>query len=279
MASNHTGSASTSISVLACQIEIPATTTENARDRHLQEVASRVVEAARNINIQLIVLPELSSIDYSRKSFDQLNVLAEHLDGPSARCWGNVAIACNAHVVYSFPRKTENGYYICVAVVDPNGKLLGHYDKMHLAQYGASMEKEYFQRGNHLFTFDINGIRLAPIICYDIRFPELCRSLATEHNVTAILHCGAYYRDESFYTWHDFARTRALENQLYFLSLNRAGKHYGDSLFCPPWIDNTTHATTFDEHQEQFKVVCINMDQINATRAEYSFLRDRLGEY
>ncbi len=271
--------APTEIRILACQIDIPATTSTGDRDHHLQSAATRVINAAKQTDIQLIVLPELSSIDYSRASFEQLESLAEPLYGPSAECWRTVAMECNSHVAYSFPRITENGYTICVAVVDPAGKIIGHYDKMHLAHYGASMEKDYFERGEHLFTFDINGIRLSPIICYDIRFPELSRSLAIEHDVSVILHCGAYYRDASFYTWHDFVRTRALENQLYFLSLNRAGKNYGQSLFCPPWIDNTVSPTTFEPHQEDFKVVCIDMNQISQTRHEYSFLQDRLDNY
>jgi len=272
-------STSGAISLLACQIDIPSTTSARARDDHLESVAPRVIEAAANADVQLIVLPELSSIDYSRESFRQLASLAETLNGPSANCWSNVAIKCNAHVIYSFPRKGKNGFYICAAVVDPSGNLLGHYDKMHLAQYGASMEKEYFQRGDHLFAFDIRGVRLAPIICYDIRFPELCRSLAIDYQVSAILHCGAYFRDESFHTWHDFVRTRAVENQLYFLSLNRAGKNYGQSLFCPPWIDNNLSATAFAPHDEDFKVIHIYPQEIERTRSEYSFLQDRLNHY
>lgn len=275
---NHNNAAA-DIRILACQIDIPLTTSTSERDHHLQSAATRVTKEAKQADVQLIVLPELSSIDYSRSSFDQLQSLAEPLQGPSNNCWSAVATECNSHVAYSFPRKGETGFYICVAVVDPKGKLIGYYDKMHLAQYGASMEKEYFERGDHLFTFDINGIRLAPIICYDIRFPELCRSLAVEHDVSVILHCGAYYRDVSFYTWHDFVRTRALENQLYFLSLNRAGVNYGQSLFCPPWIDNTVLPTNFEPHQEEFKVVRIDQSQIHQTREEYSFLRDRLDKY
>lgn len=281
--------------MLACQIDIPPTTTVAARDSHLQRVASEVTRRVQQYNaniqhravqqsnekrtIQLVVLPELASIDYSRAAFEQLDSLAEPLQGKSAECWTRVATECNCHVAYGFARKDDTGYYISVAVAGPNGTLTGYYDKMHLAQYGASMEKEYFKRGTDLFTFDIDGFRLAPIICYDIRFPELSRSLALHHRVDAILHCGAYYRDESFYTWHDFVRTRALENQLYFLSLNRAGDKYGHSLFCPPWVDNTIPYTAFDPHREEFKVLTIDKHQMRQVRQTYSFLHDRLDTY
>lgn len=47
-----------------------------------------------------------------------------------------------------------------------------------------------------------------------------------------------------FLAWHSFAVTRAMENQVYLLSLNRAGADYGGSVFCPPWLD--------DDHPPQF---------------------------
>lgn len=279
MTTDQNPPASESIKILACQIDIPPTDCVATRNKHLQSAASRVTQAAASADIQLIVLPELSSIDYSRASFENLAALAEPLDGPSAECWGKVAQDTHSYVAYGFPRTGPDGFYICIAVVDPSGNLVGHYDKMHLAQYGASMEKEYFQRGAHPFTFTINGIRLAPIICYDIRFPELCRSLTVNHDVSVILHCGAYYRDESFSTWHDFVRTRAVENQLYILSLNRAGEHFGNSVFCPPWIDNTTTTTNFEYHCEDIKTVVVSKKQINLARDTYSFLQDRQNSY
>lgn len=271
------------INVLACQMEVPVTLTMAARDQHLQRIAARVSSTLQqqqpDTPVRLVVLPELSSIDYSRESFDQLQYLAEDLHGPSTDCWRKVAIQHNVFIAYSFPRKADEHYTISVAVIDPTGAVVGVYDKLHLAQYGASMEKEYFQRGEKLLVFEVDGLRIAPIICYDIRFPELCRSLAIEHNVDLILHCGAYYRDESFYTWHDFVRTRALENQLHFVSLNRAGEHYGNSLYCPPWVDNEIAATHFEEHREDFKTLWVDRTRIEQVREQYAFLHDRLERY
>ena len=83
----------------------------------------------------------------------------------------------------AFPARVRAGRSSAIGVVGPDGEsCAGHYDKLHLAQYGASMEKEYFNRGNHLFhLFEVNGFRLSPIICYDIRIPELSRTLVVDH--------------------------------------------------------------------------------------------------
>lgn len=267
------------LTLLACQINIPAMATSEQRDTHLKHTADKVHQALKNTPADLVVLPELSSIDYSRETFQQLDKLAEALDGASFQVWRSIAQSCNTTILYSFPRRSERGIHISLAAVSPQGKLLGYYDKLHLAQYGASMEKEYFVQGEHLFVFEINGFKLAPMICYDIRLPELSRTFVVDHQADVILHCGAYYRDESFHTWHPFAVTRALENQVYLLSLNRAGEYYGDSLFCCPWMDENRQPMAFPEHSECLKTLTLNRREIKQTRHAYSFLADRRASY
>lgn len=265
--------------LLACQIDIPAMTTADERDAHLALSALKVKAALSETPADLVVLPELSSINYARETFDKLDVLAEPLDGPSFKCWQGVARDFKTHVAYSFARRGTRGYYICLAVVGPDGELVGYYDKLHLAQYGASMEKEYFKSGDHLFTFTVNGLKFAPIICYDIRIPELTRTLVLDHGAEIILHCGAYFRDTSFATWHDFTTTRALENQVFFLSLNRAGDEYGNSRFCFPWMDENQPPISFADQEEQLLAIEIDPARITAARDSYSFLKDRLPDY
>lgn len=269
------------LTLMACQIDIPSTTSAAERDAHLKLTAANVSAQLDNVDkpIDLIVLPELSSIDYSRDAFARLDEIAEPLHGPSFETWRKVARDRGVHVSYGFARAAEGGPFISTGVVNPDGELVGHYDKLHLAQYGASMEKEYFNRGGHLFTFKVNGFRLAPIICYDIRIPELTRALVVDHGVDVVLHCGAYYRDESFHTWHAFAIARALENQVFFLSLNRAGETYGNSLFCLPWQDENTPPENFAITDEDFRVLTLERATLDRARDEYTFLKDRLEDY
>ena len=145
------------LSLLACQIEIPVTESAAARDRHLAESAAKVRDQLNRRNMDLVVLPELSSIDYSRAAFDRLDEISEPLQGASFAVWREVAMEFGVHVSYSFARKGQSGTFISIAVVGPDGALVGHYDKLHLCQYGASMEKEYFVGGDHIFTFKVNG--------------------------------------------------------------------------------------------------------------------------
>ena len=270
---------SPNLKLLACQVNIPKMQTKLHRDAHLRLSAIKVQSKLKNQKVDLVVLPELSSLDYSRETFNVLKDLAEPLDGPSFECWKKVALQCNCYVSYSFARRFNEKYFITVAIVNNKGKLIGYYDKIHIAQFGASMEKEFFVRGNHLFSFDLKGFKIAPIICYDIRIPELSRVLTLDHKVDLILHCGAYARDVSFYTWHSFVITRALENQIFFLSLNRAGKNFGNSLFSKPWIDANNPPKNFSEYGEDFCIIELEKKELNTIRKKYTFLGDRLKSY
>lgn len=269
----------TDLSILACQIIVPPMTTVSQRDAHLIATSAKIDGELRINPSDLVVLPELAAIDYARDTFENLAELSEPLNGPSYQTYAALAKTHNCHILYSFARSQNGHHYITTAAVAPTGVLLGHYDKLHLCQYGASMEKEFFTSGDHLFTFSVNGFKLAPIICYDIRIPELSRTLTLDHHVDVILHCGAYYRDESFATWHPFAKTRALENQIFFLSLNRAGTHYGNSLFCRPWMDENTPPTAFPAHGEAFQTMTLTKQEITQARKNYTFLQDRFANY
>jgi predicted amidohydrolase len=268
-----------SLSLLACQIMVPPMTSAAERDRHLADTAAKLRAQLSVQHADLVVLPELSSIDYSRAAFDRLDEIAEPLDGVSFQIWAALAAEFGVHVCYSFARRDEAGTYISAAVVTPQGEFAGHYDKLHLCQYGASMEKEYFTAGKGLFAFDVRGFTCAPIICYDIRFPELSRMLVLKHGVDIILHSGAYFRDSSFHTWHAFANTRAIENQVFFLSLNRAGQDYGNSLLCYPWMDEAQGPLRFAPHDEDLRHIVIDRQHLHDARESYTFLNDRWESY
>ena len=109
--------------------------------------------------------------------------------------------------------------------------------------------------------------------------PELTRSLAVDHGVQLILHCAAHGRDETFYSLHHFSVARAIENQVYFLTLNRAGEHYGSSLFCTPWIYESRPPLRFPAAAEISKTIEIDTALIESVRKNYPLLIDRLDDY
>jgi len=266
------------LTLLAFQATVPPTPTAQDRDAHVARLAAMVDRKLEKAPADLVVLPELSSIDYSCEAFDQLASIAEPPDGPSFRTWRNIARKHRTTVVFGMAEAGPDGFHISQVAIGPDGVLIGVYRKIHIAQFGASLEKEYFTRRPGLLVFEVCGIKVAPIICYDIRIPELTRTLCLRHGVQLVLHCGAYARDLSFYSWHHFAVTRALENQVHLLSLNRAGEEFGASIFCPPWIDETCPAPAFGT-DEEIRRFTVDLTETAAVRKTYTFLADRLSDY
>ena len=266
------------LTLLACQVEIPDTRSDGERARHVGALISRIDRHLTERKADIVVLPELSSVEYSRTAFDRLPEIAEPLNGASSRSFAGLAARHGTHVVFGMPRRDGNEYFISMVAVGPEGNLVGHYDKLHIAQFGASMEKEYFQRGKHLFVFEINSFRIAPIVCYDIRMPELTRTLCQDHGVHLILHCGAYARDESFYSWHHFAVTRAMENQCFLASINRAGDFFGESIMCSPWVNEDRPPVIFGTGEE-FRYIELGMEELDSVRASYPFIPDKRDDY
>ena len=267
-----------SLRVLACQIEVPGAVDAPARDRHLKRVVATIGAALDERPADLVVLPELASVPYDSGLGGALPALAESLDGPSRQAFSRLAKRHRTHVLFGFPRRAVDGFRICQAVVGPDGALRGHYDKIHLAQFGASRERDLFVPGRQPLVFDVDGVRVAPIICYDIREPEFARYLCLDRGVHLLAHCGAYYRDESFHSWHAFVTTRALENQFHVLSLNRAGPGFGHSLYCPPWADERTPEQCFGE-REELRMIDIGVAAVEHARRDYPFLADRVAAY
>lgn len=275
-----TPSSSPRLRLLACQLAIPETRDVAARDRHLARSVSAISDrlAKERPPIDLVVLPELSSVEYSRAAFEVLDELSEPLDGPSFEAWRTVARRFGVTIAYGAPVVVEGRRQIAQVVVGPEGERCGVFAKLHIAQFGFSMEKEFFSAGDSLFVFEVAGFRVAPIICYDIRIPELARTLCLNHGVDLLLHCGAYSRDRSYFSWHPFVVTRALENQIYVLSLNRAGGDFGGSLFCPPWVDETQKPRHFGD-AERFETLTLTGSAMEAARTTYPFRADRLADY
>ena len=250
--------------------------------KNIQERDANLMHASQLINeleaVDLIVLPELFTCGYSRETFENLSELAEGEQGKSFQVFSELAKNKKCHISFGFPEKKNDKYYISQAVINSKGKVEVVYSKQHMAQFGNSMEKEFFEQGNETMSFEIKGIKIGIMICYDMRFPELSRKMALEQEIDFLLHPVAFSKDNSFPSWPHFVITRALENQIYLLSLNRAGEEFGNSQFCPPWIDYNSSPTTL-QSKEDVIIGEIDTDIIHKVREEYRFREDRKNNY
>ena len=247
------------------------------RDANIAAAAQAITAASGQ---DIYVLPELSSSGYSREVFQSLDDLAEDLDGPSFRAFSDLARKQRCYICYSFPRRAgEKNFTISTAVVDRSGSLVAHYDKWHVCSTGVCCEKDYFSSGQTpLAAFDVDGIQVGLAICYDIRFPELTRTLTLEKNISLLLHPGGWPRDEGFSTWHMFVQVRAMENSIYIMSTNWAGADNGCTVFCPPFIDGRSRILEKLGSAPGILGGVVDMHYLNEVRSRYPYLADRAAE-
>jgi len=94
----------------------------------------------------------------------------------------------------------------------------------------AGPEKEYITRGEKIVTVKTDLGVFGFGICYDLRFPELYRKMAVDHEVNIFIQASAWplVRVENYM---DLCHARATENQSYFISCNCAGFDHGKQYF------------------------------------------------
>ena len=266
------------VRVLMAQVSISVMGSKQQQLSHVESMLAKLDDVLAEQTVDLVLLPELACMQYSSENFANIQTFAESLDGEICHLF---AALCRRHqvaVCFGMARVEDGHYFISQVVLDKQGEYLCHYDKVHTAQYGDSSEAGYFQRGNHLASFELDGVKFGLAICYDLRFPELFRRYGQACQVDVMLHPVAFARDMTFATWHPFVITRALENQIYFLSLNQAGDYFGKSIVCPPWVDED-HQPLVMDCEEGFHVVEIDVQELQKVRATIPYARDALANY
>ncbi len=122
------------------------------------------------------MLPELAATGYVLDR-DALLDRAESTQapGPVLSAWCAAARECGTVVVGGFAEMDGDRLFNSVAVIGPDGRIAGTYRKLHL--FGR--ERDVFTPGDHgLPVFEVAGLRLGVVVCYDLRFPEAVRILA-----------------------------------------------------------------------------------------------------
>ena len=217
----------------------------------------------------VVVLPEMFASGFSMnvaKTAQDETRADERFVAALCRRFG---VWCVAGVV-SGGASREMGRNEAVAV-GPQGQLVARYCKMH--PFSLAGEDRCCERGADVATFDCAGFTLAPVICYDLRFPELFR-LATRRGASVFLVI-ANWPDARAEQRLILLRARAIENQAYVVGVNRVGDdpghHYaGQSVVIDPRGDVIAQAGD----GEQLLHADLDPGTLKDYRASFPWLRD-----
>lgn len=179
---------------------------------------------------EIVLFPEMSMTGFSMDA----SSIYEEGHGITENTIKEYAKKYKVAIGYGIVKKREDGFYNCYQVVDKNGALLCEYAKIHPFSY--SKEDDFYQKGDEIFYFEINGITFCPFICYDLRFPEIFQAASRKADVITVAANWGGARNTH---WRLLLQARALENQAFVVGINRVGEdkttfYVGNSMVVNP---------------------------------------------
>lgn len=171
----------------------------------------------------------------------------------------------------------ESKLYNTSYAFNRRGHVISEYDKIHVfSPYG---ENDFYESGNLLSHFYLDGIPCAHMICYDLRFPELARSYALED--AKIFFVPAEWPMARLYPWSILTRARAIENQVYLVAVNgcglitpekpEVGQYAGHSAI----IDPLGQEVVALEGEEAIAMGNVDMEKLQEIRKKMAVVKDR----
>lgn len=222
----------------------------------------------------LVVLPELWTT--GAFAYEEFGTEAEPLDGPTYEAMAKAASDAGVWLhAGSIPERDPEGpLYNTSLVFSPSGDLAAAYRKIHRFGFDQG-EAVLMGAGREPVTVRLPQTVLGVATCYDLRFPELFRTLVDTGAETLVIPAGWPERRRTH--WTLLARARAVENQAFVLACGTAGTHAGvpqagHSIVVDPWGEVLAEAGP----GEQVLTVDFDPAEVAATRDRFPALKDRV---
>ncbi|VBB45059.1 Nitrilase/cyanide hydratase and apolipoprotein N-acyltransferase [uncultured Desulfatiglans sp.] len=230
--------------------------------------ARRMADAAARAGADLFVLPEMFSTGFSMDT----NATEEAPDGPTRAFLRTLARETGMHVAGGFVIKDGPGRPRNASLVTaPDGADLALYHKIH--QIGILDEDRHYGPGARPAPFALPGFGAACLICYDLRFPELFRTLAGACTLFLVIASWPAARQSH---WDVLLPARAVENQAYVVGVNRVGKGGGYAFSGGSAVISPNGETLARAGAEETLLLAeIDAGEVLNLRRSHPFLKDR----
>jgi predicted amidohydrolase len=169
----------------------------------------------------LIVLPEMFTTGFTMEPENA----AEPAGGPSVEWMRRMAAQLGAVVTGSIATREGGKYFNRLTWMRPDGSSAA-YDKRHL--FRMAHEDEHYASGAMQLVVEIDGWKVRPLVCYDLRFPVWSRNrIGTAAGYDVLLYV-ANWPERRRLAWQTLLRARAIENLCYCIGVNRVGRDAND---------------------------------------------------
>ena len=264
---------------------VQAKVTDNL-DENLKKTAGFIEKAAQK-GASIVCLQELFASKYFCQSEDkEIFKTAEKIPGKQSNFLSEQAKKNKISLVAGSIFEMDNGkYYNTCMIFDEKGNLRAKYRKIHIPYDPKYYEQYYFSSGNLGYAqADLNGVKVAPLICYDQWYPEAARINALKgaqiiFYPTAIGWTEDMNRLEPFSAerWQNAMCGHASMNGIYVCAVNRVGKEeeidfWGNSFVADPFGEVVRKASST---KEEVLVVEIDLSKVASSQEGWGFLKNR----
>jgi 5-aminopentanamidase len=187
------------------------------KSRNLEACIARMEDAAA-AGARLLVLPECAIPGYMFESAAEALPFAEEIPGPATEALEEACRRLDLHVVCGLLERDGDALRNSAVLVGPEG-LVGTYRKSHLPYLGVD---RFAVPGDEFPVYQTPLGRIGVEICYDLRFPEVTRTLALK-GADIVAHPTNFPMAAKVQT-EVITRARAAENRIFLLTANRVGK-------------------------------------------------------
>lgn len=241
---------------------------------NLTRIEQHVATAAGN-GADVVVFPEMSDTGYDMPAIART---AAPADGEPRRAISELARRHRIWIVAGLSLREGGRIFNTAVAFSRGGETVSEYRKIHLFGGMQDPEHEYLTAGDRRLTFDLDGLRVGLMICYDLRFPELARSLVVVDGAEAIFLPSAWPSPRIAH-FPALCIARALENQCYFLGINRSGND-GGLPFGGASIAVDPLGTRLCDAEQDETVLYADIDRraVLEAREKFVWLRDRRPE-
>ena len=261
-----------SVKVALCQVCADKTPAEN-----LEKIIDMVSKAAHE-HADVVVFPEYCYC--SPETPEEYKTLAEPVNGKYAAEICKTAKKNNINIIAgSFLENDSGKIYNTCLFVNRNGNIIGKYRKIHLMKAMDYDESKYVSHGNGMAVFDTDIGRIGIMVCYDLRFPELARSMVINGAdmifVPAEFPVGSPLPSRTDH-WDLLVRSVALHNTTYVAAVNQYGRiknenMFGQSCVVDPWGTVIASAS----NREEIIYADIDFDYQKTIREKLGVLKNR----
>ncbi len=178
---------------------------------------------AKKEDAELIVFPEASDTGYSMPVIRDLAKPWAEGAVPALR---GMAQEFSLAIVAGVSERAGDRIYNSQVFIDSTGEIVASYRKTHLFVLPPNDESTCYTPGDKFMSVPVDGFHFGLSICYDLRFPEVCRTLALSHRANVMLVSSAWPLPRAAHL-RALAVARAIENQSYLVLANRAGVDAG----------------------------------------------------